>query len=358
MPSPGETTAYSAHGKLLLFGEHAAVYGYPALGTSLPLSLEIRISPGMDSSHQSPLQPPLIDGQFFPGLNREEEEAAGQLLETAETLNPQIRFPAASYILEGNIPRSSGFGSSAALCVAFARYINSLWESTETALVHVLPNFQHGWSETEQRQYLLWHIANELEKVFHGSPSGIDTGLAIHSGLTAFFPRSRRLPDILPLPSPQSDIWIIYGSVPRVGNTKELVGRIQKGMLEERPKIVDAVGNLGEIAHQAIDLFAPQQSDRKTEARQISETLGSLADKAGEQLKALKLNSPDMDRILDKARKLGAGGGKLSGAGGGGAFWISAVTEDQAKDLREQLTAFAMNKHIKLSEPLSIATLK
>lgn len=358
MSSPGNTATYSAHGKLLLFGEHAAVYGYPALGTSLPIDLGIQVQPGA-----APAQKANMPDHLFPGLTAEEEDAALKLLIHARKLIPGLHFPPATYILKGSIPRSSGFGSSAALCVALARYVFSLSDKAEQGLTHLLPKFQHGWSDAEQQQYLLWHIANDLEKVFHGSPSGIDTGLAIRSGLTAFFPRSRRLPDVLPLPSPGEDIWLLYGAVPRVGNTKDLVGRIQKGMLEERPKVVEAIGKLGDIAHRAIDLLnsehplSGEHRGGNEHPGSISGLLGALADKAGEQLKNLQLNSPDMDRLLDKARKFGAAGGKLSGAGGGGAFWISTSGEDQARDLREQLTAFAMNRKIPLSEPLNLMKL-
>jgi mevalonate kinase len=346
MPSEPDTSEpplrFTSYGKLLLFGEHAAVYGYPALGVNLDCSLSLEVYP---RDHAG-------DAGHFPGLSPREARAAGELLVTASALVPELLLPPAQYRLQGDVPRSSGFGSSATVCVNLAGYVLHLAREQHLDLNHLLPKYQHSsqWPEDEKNQYLLWYIANHLEKVFHGSPSGIDTGLAALGGVRAFFPRSRKLPDSMRLESAKPGIWLLYGSVPREGNTKTLVGDLQRGMLEENPKVVSAMEDLGELAHSAIDVFQNGESDGGTQ----TEALGALARKAHDRLSELNLNTSDMDLVLDKSRKLGSPGGKLSGAGGGGAFYILCNGEEAAREMREQLTAYCGHKNIELSHPLSL----
>jgi mevalonate kinase len=349
MPSGKESTEpplrFTTHGKLLLFGEHAAVYGYPALGVSLDCRLNLEVT------HFDP--PPGGDPVAeFPGLSAREASAAAELLASARGLLPELSIPPGSYALSGNVPRSAGFGSSAAVCVNLARYFFFLAQQQGHNLEGLLPKHQHSshWPEEEKNQYLLWHIANHLEKVFHGSPSGIDTGLAALGGIRAFFPRSRKLPDHMALKSAGAGIWLIYGAVSREGNTRTLVGELQAGMLEENPKVVNAMEELGELAHSAIECF---QDTDIAERDQVA-ALGELAQKAHARLAGLNLNTDGMDRILEKARKLGSPGGKLSGAGGGGAFYFLADGEQSAHRMREQLTVFCREKGIELLQPLSI----
>ncbi len=331
---------FSSSGKLLLFGEHAAVYGYPAVGVSLDCSLTLEISPSDDRGGTA----------AFPGLTAPERDLALAVMAKAAELLPELSIPSGVYRFFGDVPRSSGFGSSAALCVNLARYLVHLAEAQSADLQHLLPKFQHAsqWPRQEQRQYLLWFIANELEKVFHGSPSGIDTGLAALGGIQAFFPRSRKLPDSMALSSAGDGIYLVYAAVPRQGNTMGLVGDLQKAMLEETPRVVQAMEALGELAHQAIECFQNCAADTQTAS------LGALAVKARDRLETLNLNTDDMDRILDRGQRLGSPGGKLSGAGGGGAFYLYAASREAAGELQEQLTVFCRQKALELSQPLRI----
>lgn len=338
--SPEPPLRFTSTGKLLLFGEHAAVYGYPAIGVSLDnhLSLEVLPSP---------------DGQIhFPELSSAEHNAALELLELIGQLLPDLTLPPAIYRLVGDVPRGSGFGSSASLCVALAKYILHLHNMTGASMETFLPKFQHSlhWSSDEQQQYFVWHLANSLEKLFHGSPSGIDTGLATLGGLKAFFPRSRKLPDHLNLRCPEGGLWLVYAAVPREDNTKHLIGELQRAMLDENPKVIDTMEELGGCAHRAIELFQQEESWDKTWLEQ----LGELAQNAHGKLASLELSTPSLDKILKRSRKLGSPGGKLSGAGGGGAFYILADGESAARELQELMTLYCQKKALELSHPFSI----
>ena len=95
-----------ARAKLLLFGEHAAVYGHPAVGYSLPWPLQVVHSPG--------------DQWEFPGLGPYEPAVrtlVTWLVDQARKEGlPTLRPGRLEFSTE--IPVSSGFGSSGALCAA------------------------------------------------------------------------------------------------------------------------------------------------------------------------------------------------------------------------------------------------
>jgi mevalonate kinase len=331
---------YNSHGKLLLFGEHAAVHGHPALGISLDSTLTLSIRPA--------------DTNSFPGLSPGDYQAAVRLLSATGEIVPGLNLAPAEYSFEGSIPRSSGFGSSAAVCVTMARHVLNTCRSENISLDHLFPDFEisESWPDQEKSGYLLWSIANSLEKQFHGSPSGIDTGLAIRNGLTAFFPRSRKLPDVMPLGTPPFQAYLIYGGVSRRSNTRQLVGNVQKGMLGEIPRVLSAVEKLGDYAHEAITMFGGTGEGSSSPSE-----LGLLASEAQEQLALLDLSTAELDAIFDRAIRLGSSGGKLSGAGGGGAFYLVCESEGQARDMREQLTVYCREKSIDLVGEIRILPL-
>lgn len=310
--------SFSSHGKLLLFGEHAAVFGHPALGLSLDSTLSLTVTPAAEN--------------HFPGLQEREQNIVRALLDYVGKLLPNLTLPPAEYLIEGDIPPSSGFGSSAALCVCLAKYIRQLRGGS--------PEGEGGGEDSS-----VWKMANALESLFHGSPSGVDTGLACRIGLYAFFPQKNKLPQVLPLRRGSGELWLVMGAVPRIGTTGELVGKVREGMLQQKPEVVSAISQLGEYSRGAIKLL---------KGNNVAEVLGSLAQKAGGELKRLGLNHPAMDRLLAEGLVLGGLGGKLSGAGCGGAFYIICRSEASAQTVCEGLMACCERENIELSSGLKI----
>jgi mevalonate kinase len=281
--------------KLLLFGEHAAVYGYPAVGVALPDGVRLHVRPG--------------SGRWiFPDLPDVYAGILARLLEHAEAVlsrrfDPQrVKQLRGEMRVEATVPPAVGFGSSAAVCTAIAR-----------ALLPAL-------SATPPDDMEVWELSHALEVFFHGSPSGIDTGIANLGGIQAFSFEGPGLPRATSLTSP--DLFLLVGAVPRESDTKHLVARVRAARDADAPGVRGHLEALGSIAERAIELLGAVDSP------EVVPKLGELAGKAQERLRGLELSNDNLEAVLQAGRGAGASGGKLSGAGGGGAFFL--VVEDAA----------------------------
>lgn len=190
----------SAPGKLILMGEHAAVYGRPALIAAIDLRLTARLSPlpgrevRLDLPGLGHLETTSWDDlRAYARAARERwsryaehpapetfREVRGEdpahvvkiaLGETAESLG----LPAAGTIgldgawlrIDSRLPIGSGFGSSAA---------------TATAVVAALLSFVAAPGEEPDAERIT-RLALEVERRQHGTPSGVDGATVLHGGV-------------------------------------------------------------------------------------------------------------------------------------------------------------------------------
>ena len=271
-----------ARGKLLLFGEHAAVYGEPALGISLPWTAELRITPLHAGQYASRELPPLPAA------------LAAVLAQPPYAAQIEIR---------SHIPIGLGFGSSAALCVAAERALAGAGQAHDGAI---------------------WRGAHEREKVFHGSPSGADTGLAAHPGVgfLSWAGGDGGLPRYESLPT--SELHLVVAAVPRRGDTRAQVAAVAQRLRTGDGATRDALQRLGRCSREARALLL--------QPRIPTAALGTLAAAAHRMLSRLGLADPQQNRLLQAGRDAGARGGKLSGAGCGGACYL--VCRDAATATR------------------------
>lgn len=291
-------------GKILFFGEHAAVQGFPALGASLPWKITLE--------HQR-----TEEGVWeFPGLPGEYRRP---LEDALKTLEDQLGTRADRGILrlKSDLPVGTGFGSSGALCAALAQ------------------TFREGSFQEH------WRLAHEMEKNFHGRPSGIDTGLALKEGMTAFFPQEKGLPKFETLRG--LDLDLVIGALPREKAAKELIF-----LLHERYKAGDetAVGRLrtlGDLSTKAIDEVRSGTAQSKSWGEKVRMAQTCLRD--------LGLSTPELDQVLSRGEKEGALGGKLSGAGGGGAFFLVYGSSSSARGGKDDLLDWGKHQGIRWATP-------
>jgi len=269
--------------KLLLFGEHAAVYGYPAVGRSLPWSLTVTSSPAPSWE--------------LPGLDQQ-KSMVGALVERLEYLALEAGGPPLEpgrLKICADVPVGSGFGSSAALCAALV----NLWFPDRSAA---------------DRDWLAWRG----EQLFHGTPSGIDTALALREGWWAL-DASKSPAAASSLPDP--GLVLVVGAVVRERTTKFLVADLAQRR-ERDPAAAKAVESLGEISASAVAAMAGRQT----------EALFPLVVQAREALCALGLETTALRVAIDEGLSCPGGlAGKLSGAGGGGAFFLAFETRETAQ---------------------------
>ena len=231
--------------------------------------------------------------------------------------------------MESEVARKAGFGSSSALCGACARAM----------LAHV---DKGAGTENDMRA---WALAHDAERLFHGTPSGVDTGLSMLGGTCVLKPHPPGLPEYRKVP--HRGLCLVVGSLPRDAACAEVVGGLARRVRAGDASAVSAIEELGG--------FAAEASDRLLSgADHLAAEIGVLADKAMRRLRALGLSTRDLDLLLYTAVNEGARGGKLSGAGTGGAFYAVADDAQAAARIASRLGLTARESGILLSSPLRI----
>jgi mevalonate kinase len=214
--------------------------------------------------------------------------------------------PDATVIVRSSIPIASGLGSGAAV---------------STALVRALANFVgHSLSRAEVSKLVF-----EVEKIHHGTPSGIDNTVIAYEQPVYFVRTATSGPQPVSVGAPFT-LLIIDTGLP--SPTKHLVSRVREGWQRDRARYETLFKRIGGVAREAY---------RKIETGDV-DALGPLMDENHALLIQLGVSSPTLDRLVDVARDAGASGAKLSGAGQGGnivALVEAEVAEEAAKTLRQ-----------------------
>ncbi|TMA37716.1 MAG: mevalonate kinase [Deltaproteobacteria bacterium] len=267
-----------AAGKVILLGEHAVVYGRPALAAGLPLWLEAEVVAGEGPA------------RFESDRHADDPRAARLIAEAAAAVGLEPRGLVVR--VRSDVPAGVGVGSSAALAVAVLR-----------ALAAAAGRRLARDEELE--------VATRLESIFHGHPSGIDPAAAALGGCFRFVrgtpPVVAPVRPVVPLP-----LVIAFGARPR--STGAAVMGLRARWEADRAR------------HEALfDAVAATVEDgaRAVEAGDLA-ALGRAFDRNQTLLETIGVSAPEVEALAARARAAGALGAKLTGGGAGGAVGARA----------------------------------
>ncbi|MHC1592536.1 MAG: mevalonate kinase [Methermicoccaceae archaeon] len=283
----------TAPGKVYLFGEHAVVYGRPAIACAIDLRTRVRLFSSKREGVHVGRGRAVESVHRLPYLNeavRLVEEVGGQPIS-----NVKLK-------ITTSIPTGAGLGSSAAVVVA-----------TIGALAY-------GFGLDIPREKIA-KMGHEVERRVQGSASPTDTHLSTFGG-TYIMPERRRLNP--PMCS------MVVGDTRKSGSTRALVGMVRE-LKERYPAVVDGI--MDSIAALSLEGRALLEKGEFSELGRLMSINHSL-------LGALGVSTPELERLVHTVMGAGAYGAKITGAGGGGCI-VCLVDE---KDSVEVVDAIRRTK--------------
>ena len=275
-------TKSSAPGKIILFGEHAVVYGRPSLAVPvMQVQAEVEIS----DSAQAGIWIHAPDVNLHAELNTlPSDHPLAAVVNNLFFLLRVSPFPNLAVKINSTIPVASGLGSGTAVTVALIRALAS----------HL------GASMMDEEVNAFTY---EIEKLHHGTPSGIDNTVVTYAQ-PVYFMKDQPIEMF----KVGQLFNIVIGDTGISAPTRESVGDVRKLWEADKKhweKVFDEVGEIAFVARRVIE-------------EGWINMLGELMDENHALLKQMTVSSPELDRLVEAAREAGALGAKLSGGGRGG----------------------------------------
>ena len=305
----------TAPGKVILVGEHAVVYGRPAIAAPVwQVVATATVAPAPPGAGCTIIASDL--GQVLQLAAAGEDEPLAVVARLALARLGVSSDPDWRIELRSEIPIASGMGSGAALSTALVRAIFAqLGQPVAPAVVS--------------------ELVYESERFYHGTPSGIDNTVVAY-GRPIWFVKGQP-----PEPfTPAAPILLAIADTGIRSPTVLTVSAVRAGWQRDRQRyeaIFDAIGAVAYAARRALE-----QGD--------APALGALFNENQVLLKSIGVSCDAIERLVAAARAAGALGVKLSGAGGGGN--IIALVEDTTATA-VQAALLAAGAHRVIITPIS-----
>ena len=225
------------------------------------------------------------------------EDALAQVVRlTLEMLRQPV--PNIQIAVSSKIPIASGLGSGAAISTAVVRLLCDYFDADLSLDV-------------------INSIVFEVEKIHHGTPSGIDNTVIVHEQ-PIYYVKQRPIEMI----NNAVPLRIVVGDTGMTALTKQSVGDVRKLYETRKSEIKPILTEIGSIVQQA------------RQAMQLGDViqLGNLMNDNHAALQQLTVSSDTLDILVDVARDAGAYGAKLSGGGRGGNM-IALVHDDSVANV-------------------------
>src|SRR5881296_1657281 len=290
-----------APGKIILSGEHFVVLGAPAVAMAIDFYSEVEARPNDKSGVRIGVDVPL---RFLAKSDR-----ASRVIDSKSFLEP-LRIAAEATLdridrptqgvdlnVDCEIPIAAGLGSSASTTVAI---ISAVSKSLGVEL---------GRKE-------IFKLAFIPERFLHGKPSGVDQATCIYGGTIQFTrPSSVRPVQV------NNDPLLLLCDTGIHHQTGRLVGSVVRKSRTDKEHFRDYLARAREIS---------KGVSRALKAGD-SEDLGFLMSENHELLRKIGVSHPKLDKLVTAAKRAGALGAKLTGAGGGGCI-VAVCSNRKSRD--------------------------
>lgn len=293
----------TACAKAIIAGEHAVVYGAKAV--AMPLS-ELRMRIDLDEDQGSTHHNIKIGDTPISHLIYDVIRDALDLLGLKER----------GLLINGysKVPIGAGLGSSATLCVALLR-----------GLAH---RFGITLSHRDLSQ-----MSNELERRFHGNPSGLDTAVVAYEKCIVFTKNLvTQMPMIDPLDIPPGRWHFALIDSGVRASTKSMVAKAKPYfMAASGDKLISKFDRVtDDIVHGLCSVDMPLVSHSITESCHLLDRIGVVTDRLWE--------------IIHRCHELGIPAAKPTGAGGGGAILALCDSERYLEQMNRLRQTFGGGK--------------
>ena len=290
----------TATGKIILMGEHAVVYGEPAI--AFPFGgTQVRATLTLSEENK-------LTSVYHEGALSDVPESLTNIQQLTNKLQKHLATPNFHLTIESSIPAERGMGSSAAVAVAITRAF-------------------FNWQVQKLTQDELLHWVDFSEAIAHGNPSGIDAA-ATSGDSPIYFKRDFPF-EAFPL---NIDAYLLVADTGIKGQTRSAVRSVADLMEKHPEEISGIVHQIGQLTKQAKTAIMNNQAP----------LLGQLMTQAQEKLHQLKVSNEMLDDLVTIALNQGALGAKLTGGGRGGCLLVLTDTKEQAQQIIQAFKTYGV----------------
>lgn len=300
--------------KLTLFGEHAVVYGEPAIATTISERLRVRIKPNdkmVLKSNTLAIKGIKVDLEEMKLESEETSKILSYILATIKYFESEVGKKKNALIeIESPVEPSVGLGTSAAVVVGMvAGYSRFL-----------------GYELTREE---IAKTAYQIEKSVQGGlGSRMDTFTTAIGGVI-FFPRNSEGYEKL-----SKEVKITAGYVPRIATTAEILKRVRSLKQKNEDLFKQIISTIGKVVEKAKEAIYNENEEEIGELMYVNHGL----------LMSLGVTLPLIDNLVSTAKTLGIAGCKISGGGGGGS--VICTKDERAEVLLSSVGARRINANI------------